>query len=223
MMTGPLVSAPERSNGRTGNEMSRSTQFNTVLDDLFEKRTSWLRHIISKPKRGRTPRWSATNVTNAVSKLQEIASDAFAVSFAKREFERRVHETGRWHVSESKGRRFEARKRHFASWYEDRFGTLPCVYVFWDGKKCEYIGRSSYGGGRPSSHFDRRWINGLTRIDVYVTTSKRALPQLECLAIHRFQPARNKNRAATKKWTFRCPLCKVHRGIQEELRDIFAR
>jgi len=44
---------------------------------------------------------------------------------------------------------------------------------------------------------------------------------LECLAIHRFRPTKNKVKAATENWTPKCPLCALHKTIRTELRKIY--
>ena len=81
---------------------------------------------------------------------------------------------------------------------------------------------STFGDRRRiSGHFEKHWFSHATRVDVYQTSGRRALPALECLAIHRFQPRRNKSKAETRKWTSKCPLCKVHREIEQELGRIF--
>jgi hypothetical protein len=59
------------------------------------------------------------------------------------------------------------------------------------------------------------------RVTIFAVSGNSHIPKLECLAIHHFQPTRNKNKAATKKWTKACPLCTTHKYIESELRDIF--
>lgn len=200
--------------------MSKSAEFRRELTDLFQRRTHWLRAVIQRPRKGAPPKFQRRHVNEAIGRLQDLASAAFAVGLARREFDRSVRFRRSWRATASKGRQFAAKRKHFARWYEDNFGASPCVYVFWEGKTCEYVGRTGRGGARPSSHFEKLWIQGLTRVDVYTSTA-RALPALECLAIHRFRPTRNKTRAASRKWTRKCPLCALHRDIDSELRDIF--
>lgn len=61
----------------------------------------------------------------------------------------------------------------------------------------------------------------MTRVDVYHFPPRSALPKLECLAAHWFQPKKNKVRPARRKWSKKCPICKVTRSIRREVKQIF--
>ena len=91
-------------------------------------------------------------------------------------------------------------------WFGRHFGGGTYIYVFWNQRKCVYVGKTAKSGGRISGHFEKHWFGSVTRIDVYHATGRRALPALECLAIHRFQPARNKFRAERNKRDSRVQL-----------------
>ena len=201
--------------------MSRAAQFNRELDTLFRKRSHWLGHVLGGPQPGPPPRLKRRHLQHSIAKLQDIAGEALAPALARKEFERSVWKRKSWHVKRGKGRRFDQRQRRFEDWYDMHIESQSCVYVFWARRRCIYVGKTTRGGGRPSSHFDRTWFTPVTRVDVYETRGKRALPALECLAIHRFQPLRNKIKAQGRKWTRKCPLCKLHKDIQAELNDIF--
>ncbi len=68
---------------------------------------------------------------------------------------------------------------------------------------------------------DKFWFSGVRRVKIFAVNGRSQIPKLECLAIHDFQPTSNKNKAAKKKWTKACPLCKVNKHIKDELRSIF--
>ena len=88
-------------------------------------------------------------------------------------------------------------------------------------RECRYVGRTRGGGSRPSRHFKRGWFHGTTRVDVYLTKQKKSIPHLECLAIHRFRPTKNKVKAAKENWKPKCPLCAIHKKIRTEMRKIY--
>jgi hypothetical protein len=110
----------------------------------------------------------------------------------------------------------------FEKWFKEKFPRLKnYVYVFWGNKKkCLYVGKTGKGGSRISSHFIKHWFGSTRRIDIFSSTASQ-IPKLECLAIHHFEPVYNKNKAATKNWTKKCPLCTIHKDIEKELRKIF--
>jgi hypothetical protein len=200
--------------------MAISTQFRKRLGKIFERRAAWLYSIFNKPKPGRPKKINRAHVNDAIDELQELASAGLADGYARKEFERSVKDKKSWHVKRGKGWGVSAKKSAFNDWYEVAFGNSSCVYILWKTTKCEYIGKSSNGGGRPSFHFEKFWFSGITRIDIYKLTP-RNLPAIECLAIHRFQPRRNKFRASAHKWTKKCPMCIVHKAIEDDVRSIF--
>jgi len=201
--------------------MSKSVEFNKTLLRLFEHRSDWLLHVIGKRRPGAPPAFGRKKLQRAIQNLQMIASAALASKLAKTEFANAVVGKKRaWHV---RGRGAEGKRRVFNKWFEEHIPYRSVIYVFWKGRRCLYVGKTRHGQGRPSAHFDRIWFSGVTRIDVYAVKGKRSLPSMECLAIHRFQPSKNKNKAQSAKWTKKCPLCRVHRSIKSEVESIFKR
>ena len=201
--------------------MSRAVEFRRVLDRLYEKRTHDLRYVLDGYPRGARPIFDRRTVNAGIDELQHLASDHFARKFARREFDASVHQQKSWHAKRGKGWGIHEKRETFKDWYQAHFGSASCIYVFWTGHTCEYVGKTGKGGSRPSSHFEKYWFAPVTRIDVYATRGKRALPALECLGIHHFQPRRNKSKAETRKWLKRCPLCAAHKAIENELRSLF--
>ncbi len=200
--------------------MAFSKSFERELNKLFSQRTDWLRRKLGKSGAGKPPKFGRRKVGAAIGKLQEIASDALAHKLARSEFEEHVASRKNYHI---KGRGPDQKKRLFEEWFSRRFPkTRGLVYAFWGNrKKCIYVGRTGSHGSRPSSHFDKFWFAGVKRVTIFAVSGQSHIPKLECLAIHRFQPTRNRNKAATKKWTKACPLCTTHRYIESELRDMF--
>lgn len=199
--------------------MSYVNKFNNALDELFQKRTYKLCSKIGLKKPGQPPKITRKFIKKEISNLQEIASHVLANKLVKTEFKKHMHKKKTWHI---KGHGVEGKKKVFEKWFRKEFPNLKsCVYVFWGNKKCIYVGRTGRGGSRPSDHFKIHWFKDVNRIDIFQFTSKSQTPKLECLAIHHFEPARNKKKSAIKKWTKKCPLCAIHKDIEKELRKIF--
>lgn len=201
--------------------MSRETQFRKQLDDLFHRRTEWLRRSVFGASPGKPPEFSKKRLDNAIERLLDIADDALTNKLARREFSRGVDHRRSWHCKRGKGHGIDRKRDHFSQWYDASFGTRACIYVFWARKRCVYVGKTKKGGSRPASHFEKYWFQPVTRVDIYGARGHRPLPALECLAVHRFGPSQNKNMPAQTKWHRRCPLCEVERHIATELRTIF--
>jgi len=201
--------------------LSRAVEFRRIVNGLFEKRAFKLRNILSARRRGAAPVFNRRTVNTAIGALQKLASDEFSRALARDEFASSVHKRKSWHAKRGKGRGVGAKKRAFEAWYQNHFDSARCIYVFWSGRTCEYVGKTGAGGSRPSAHFEKFWFSAVTRIDIYATRGKRALPALECLGMHHFQPRRNKSRAETRKWLKKCPLCEAHKAIEYEVRSVF--
>ena len=199
--------------------MSYQGTFNHILDRLYRKRTSWLRTVLCEANPGRVPILVKKNRERAIRELQGVASDALARKMARREFRRSVKKRKSWRT---KGRSTEEKRMAFRAWVRRKIDSKGGkVYVFWQKKRCCYVGRTSGTGQRPARHFKRSWFQAATRIDVYMAPRKRDIPRLECLAVHQFLPARNKLKAAKENWTPKCPLCALHKKIKTDLRRVY--
>jgi len=198
--------------------MSFQTQFNRALDRLYERRTDKLRRILS-PKPGPIRTLTKKRREKKIRELQEIASKALAKKMAKRGFQKLVIQNRAWRT---KGWSTDEKQQIFRAWVRRKISRKRGkIYVFWKNRECRYVGRTRGGGFRPSRHFKRGWFHGTTRIVVYLTKQRKSIPQLECLAIHRFRPTRNKVKAAKENWKPKCPLCALHKKIRTEVRKIY--
>jgi hypothetical protein len=198
--------------------MSHQSQFNHTLDRLYERRTDKLRHIMTG-KPGPLLTLTKKRRESKIRELEEIASKALAKKMAKKGFKALVIRKKTWRT---KGWGTDKKQKIFRAWVRKKISPKRGkIYVFWRKRECRYVGRTRGRGSRPSHHFKRGWFNGTTRIDVYLAYQRRSIPLLECLAIHRFRPTRNKVKAAKQNWTPKCPLCAVHKKIRTELRKIY--
>jgi hypothetical protein len=198
--------------------MSFQTEFNIILDRLYERRTGQLRHILHKEK-SPLPTLTKEKREQKIEELENIVSRALAKKMARKHFKLLVKRKKTWRT---KVWGSANKLDEFRSWIRERISpNRGKVYVFWRRGECRYVGRTRGRGTRPSRHFKRGWFNGTTRIDVYLIWQKRSVPRLECLAIHRFRPSRNKIKAATEERTSKCPLCALHKKIRTEVRKIY--
>jgi hypothetical protein len=196
-------------------------QFESELDKLFKLRTHWLRGILGARSPGKPPIFNRAKRKRSIEKLQKLATQSLGYKLARVEFDRIIDKKLQWHPKRGKGWGRDEKKRKFKDWFESKIPYSNCIYIFWAGDKCVYVGRSIRGKGRAASHFVKHWFGYVTRIDVYSTSRASEIPKLECLAIHRFEPRENQNHSARVKWTKKCPVCEIHKDIKEELRSIF--
>ena len=90
------------------------------------------------------------------------------------------------------------------------------MYVFWNGKKCMYVGKAkSYR--RLHSYKRSYFLNAANRLRVWQIKSPGRLASAECLALHLFSPQYNENKAAKVKWGKKCPVCKRHDALRDDL------
>lgn len=201
--------------------MALPAKFESELEKLFRRRTSWLRRAIGTKKPGRPHVFNRKKVEPKLHALGELAVQIIVRRRARKEFRRVVDRKRQWHVSRGKGFGTDAKRRSFKRWYDKRIGSKSCVYAFWSGKKSVYVGRTLLGKWRPSGWFDRVWFQPVTRIDIHSVPRPSEVPKAECLAKHIFEPRENKNRPSIGKYTKKCPICEATREIDGELRSIF--
>jgi len=200
--------------------MAHLTKFETKLNKMFLERTHELRSKLGLKKRGKHPTINRRKITKSIVELQDLSSNILAKGLAKKEFNENI--TGRKKGRKIKGHGWKKQKALFEKWFNETFTNQNnLVYVFWNKKKCVYVGRTGKGGSRPSTHFSNKDFRVITRIDIYPARSKTYLSKLECLAVHYFEPSVNHYKPSSKKWTKKCPLCAVHKHIEKDLRSIF--
>lgn len=174
-------------------------RFERQLRHLFDH---WSADLVSfvRPRRGPAPKLSKRKLRAAIGRMPDAAEvcqfRSKVVLGMRDRHERRV----RWRVRTDGGRGPQAKRAAFEDWYERRVGAKNCGYGFWAGRICRYVGRTTAGRHRPKTHFEKHWAVGVTRVDVYVGRGRRALPSLECLAMHRFQPSHNRARFARPRY-----------------------
>ncbi len=197
-----------------------AVRFDRLLKSLFSRRTHSIRTLVRSPQRGRPLILNRSGLNKTIQQLQDLASECLAEDYARTEFDRLVDKRRRWHVTKSKGWGREAKKRNFNQWFDTKIPFPNCIYSFWSNSTCLYVGRTIRGKGRPQSHFDTHWFSKTTRIEISSTSLGSEVPKLECLAIHTFNPVYNRRRASKSMWAKKCPVCKVHEMIKDEISTI---
>jgi hypothetical protein len=198
-----------------------AVQFNRKLSKLFDQYTFWLRKAVDKGSLGRPPKVNRAKISKSIKQLQDLASEATCMSFAKEQFQRIVKQKKQWQVKTSKGWGRREKKKSFDHWFKKHINHPNCIYIFWKNKNAVYVGRTIKGKSRPQNHFSEVWFPKVTRIDIFSTTSPTEVSKLECLAIHRFDPVENRMKASRPKSAKRCPVCVLRKEIKSELRNIF--
>jgi hypothetical protein len=201
--------------------MSRAAnKFDRELTKLFRKRTHGLRAYMW-PISGTAPTLARKNVSSAINRLRNIAEDDYLKSRYARRLLSEYDYKRQWHSKKGKGFGRAAKKRSFKRWYDKKITTKNCVYAFWNGKYCLYVGRTLNGKGRPTSHFDKHWFSKATRVDVYGFDRRRDVPRFECLLTHKRNPSYSIMKPSTKKYYSPCPVCDGKKFIGDEVRWIF--
>lgn len=201
--------------------MARRKQFDRGLNKLMRRRTAWLRSAIGRKLPGRAQSFTKAIVQPEIRRLTQIARKILTDQRARNEFSKGVHGRKRqWRVK-GKGHGITSKQQNFRRWYAQNIRNLNCVYVFWAGYRCKYVGRTLKGKGRPAGHFVKYWFRSVTRVDVYPVWKPTMVPMLECLAMDMFDPSENKNSSAKRKYAKKCPVCSTEKQIKNELKRIF--
>lgn len=172
------------------------------------------------PISGTAPHFGRADISLAIRRLRNIAENDYLKSRHARRLLKDYDYKRQWHSKKGKGFGREAKKQSFKRWYEKNITTENCVYAFWNGKRCLYVGRTLNGKGRPTSHFEKHWFGKATRVDVYGFDRRRDVLCFECLLTHRRNPS-SKIKPAKKKYYLLCPVCEGKDFIGDEVRWIF--
>ena len=184
---------------------------------MFKQNTYWLRKAVGIGGKGKAPTLTRAKREKRIEHLQKIALSMRMGAVFREQFKAIVEQKKTWRVTRGKGFGVDKKKKSFDKWFSKHIHYPNCIYVFWSEKRCRYVGRTIHGRGRPQQHFGKFWFGGTTRIDVYSVRRASLVPKMECLAIHRWNPAYNKNKAATRKWTKKCPICEMFKQIRTEV------
>ena len=198
--------------------MALKKDFDRRLNKLMHRRIAGINVLIGHRKPGPMPHFSSKKVKPEIDRLSGIAKDIITRQLARKEFAAAAEAKYTWRV---KGHGGPAKQRIFKQWYDKTIGKLNCVYIFWAGSSCIYVGRTGSGKHRPAASFTQYWFHRITRVDVYEVWKPRMLPMLECLACDIFDPRNNRIGVAHKRYCTKCPVCSSVKLIKNELQKIF--
>lgn len=194
--------------------MAIKTQFINKLDKLWRQRTSALRMKIGLPAEGRGTNWSPRIRDHGRNQLLDLTTRLF-LARADKEVQK-VTRRKLW--KRLTGRGHDERFARLGMWAHRISG--PIIYTFWRGGRCLYVGKGG-NADRLRHYSDSIKVSGADRVRVYIIRGKSQLPKAECLLIHRFRPAKNKQKAARQKWGKVCPICARHDYLKDQLKNLF--
>lgn len=197
-----------------------AVQFARQLRTLFDHSAFKLIALV-RPRPGKRPAFGRRKIERVIGRLQDLAVKCRFRELVDRGMPPLYVRRIAWNVRSPVGRGPLAKRRAFEEWFESTVKASYCIYVFWAGRRCRYVGRSSNGGHRPKSHFEKHWMSGVTRVVIYECAGSRNLPQLECLATHRFDPSHSRVRPAAQRYRAKCPVCTLRRKVRREAKRIF--
>lgn len=195
-----------------------SAGFSRELNALFKKRTQRLRAEVAKARPGRPPVFRPSDINKGLNKLLKHTETWLLNSGSIDSMLDLYDHKKQWHA---RGTRLAARRKSFLAWFSKNVPHMNCVYIFWAGKKCRYVGRTRNGKSRPQNHFRKKWFAGVTKIVILSSKGGRDAPKLECLAWHRYKPAENRIRPSRRKWHSKCQICEAQKRVRGEVRSIF--
>ncbi len=195
--------------------MALKNEFKKKLDDLWRRRTVEICSLVEKRKRGPSKQFNKKILKKRINQLQNIATKILTKQGAKEELKEIVNSRHLRHIN---GHGTDVRYKNLIRWVERNIDG-PIIYSFWNGKKCLYIGQGK-SWKRLKSYKKSIYLHQAKVLKIYCV-NKGQLSKAECLSTHLFQPKDNIIKAPAKKWGKKCPICKAHDQIKNELLSLF--
>jgi hypothetical protein len=198
--------------------MAYANEFLDLLDQVIRRRTEAIRRLVISEQGQGAPKQFNKSIRNKLrTKLLDSASKILVREKAHRAFNKLVVRKKLRHIT---GYGIDGRFDHIYEWARGKFRG-PIVYVFWNGKKCLYVGKGqSY---KRLKHYKKSYyLKAAESLEVWLITTKSRLASAECLAIHLFDPQDNEKKAAKVKWGKKCPVCKRHDKLKDELDSLLS-
>jgi hypothetical protein len=199
--------------------MSFANQFEDELLQLFHARTHQLKSYMW-PTVGAAPQLTQKRVRKGIESLQSLAVADYLRSKDAKHILASYDHKRQWQPKRGKGFGARPKASNFKACY-DKINTKNCVYAFWNGSRCLYVGRTLSGKGRPTSHFQKFWFGASTRIDIFGFDRKRDVPRFECMLTHRWEPVHSRVTPASKKYYSVCPVCAGMEFVEDQVKWLF--
>ncbi len=194
--------------------MAFKKQFKVKLDELWSRRIAPILKLMKIP--GSRKSLSKPFREKRIQELLEIATRILR-SKARREIRRFVKRRSQRRI---RGYGIQRRADRILRWAEERIRG-PIVYGFWRGKRCLYVGKG-LKWKRLRSYDKSIYLLQADTLEVFEVAGRAALPKVECLCVHLYDPRDNRAKPGRAKWGKSCPICVAHDAIRSELRRLFA-
>jgi len=191
--------------------MAYANEFLDLLDEVIKRRTEAIRRLVIS-EQGAPKQFNKTIRNKLRTRLLDSVSTILIRKKAHRAFNKLVARKKLRHIS---GYGIDGRFDHIYEWARGRFRG-PIVYAFWNGKQCLYVGKGQ--SHKRLKHYKKSYyLKAADSLEVWQIKTQSRLASAECLAIHLFNPKDNEKKAAKVKWGKKCPVCKRHDKLKDEL------
>ena len=196
--------------------MSSAKQFSDKLDELWRRRTASLRSHVIPQGVGKPLVFSKPVRQKFVNELLDDASAILIRRDARRELNKI---TASRHLKHVRGHGLKRRAENMLAWAESAL-SRAVVYGFWKGRRCLYIGKG--GSWRRLKNYEKSaYLLQATQIKAFCVTTPSQLAKAECLATHLFDPRDKKMNPAKVKWGKKCPVCREHDYVRQQVQNLF--
>jgi hypothetical protein len=191
--------------------MALATEFLRLLDRAMKRRTDAMRRLVI-PTKGAPKKMNKRVRDSLRADLLDSASQLLVREKARKEFQRLATPRQLRFIA---GHGIRKRFDNLYSWARENLHG-PVIYSFWKGSRCLYVGKGkSYR--RLSAYKGHHYLTVADSLKVWQVRSKNKVPSAECLAVHLFRPRFNENKPAKVKWGKKCPVCRSHDELKEDL------
>src|SRR5436190_654561 len=114
--------------------------FDDTLNSLLARRIDWLKRKIW-PHAGQPSHLTKSTVDREIAKIQNVVVEALSRDRSTKHIISRFDYKKQWHTKRGKPFRNTAKKKAFGEWYKENITARNCVYIFWQKRKCLYVGR----------------------------------------------------------------------------------
>jgi ribosomal protein L33 len=191
--------------------MALTKEFDRLLEQVMERRTDAMRRIVI-PTRGAPKKMNKRVRDGLRARLLDSASEILVREKAWKEFQELATHRQLRHIA---GYGIRGRFDNLYSWARKSLRG-HVIYSFWKGKSCLYVGKGkSYK--RLIAYKNSHYLMVADSLEAWQVRSPSKLASAECLAVHFFRPRLNENKPAKVKWGKKCPVCRRHDELKEDL------
>jgi hypothetical protein len=191
-----------------------TTQFERKLNDLMHRRVAHLLALV-RNRQGRPKVFTKRRREQAIREIEALAAEVLRRRLARPRLDAVTERSPRHAI---RGRGLEARFKHMSRFAKERLRG-PIIYSFWRGNRCLYVGQGK-SPARLGTYRKSAYLREATSLRVRMIRSRSHLTTAECLSVHLFEPRDNLVKAARRKYSKSCPICRATKEIRKELLDL---